>query len=133
MNPKNPHPLLAPLAVCSVLLLVPGHTAAGPADHDLTPRHGGVVVVAKDLDFELVAKATLISLHVRDHGKAVDLSKASAKLTLLTGTLKSEVMLSPVGDRLQALGSFSVAVGTKAVAVVNLPGKPPKTARFTVK
>ncbi len=133
MNLKNRNPLLATLAICSGLLLLPGPAAAGPTDHDLTPRHGGVVVVAKDLDFELVAKPAAISLHVRDHGKLVDLRKASAKLTLLTGTEKTEVMLAPAGDRLQAQGNFKVGAGTKVVAVVSLPGKPPKTARFTVK
>jgi hypothetical protein len=30
-----------------------------------------VVVEANDMDFELVAKPGLITLHVRDHGKAL--------------------------------------------------------------
>ena len=37
----------------------------------------------KDVDYELVAKPELIQLHLRDHGKPVDVSKVSAKLTLL--------------------------------------------------
>jgi hypothetical protein len=100
--------------------------------HAHKPMHGGVVVEVKDMDYELVAKATVIQLYLRDHGKPADVSKASAKLTLLTGTEKQEVELKPVGDKLEATGSFKVGPGSKAVAVVTVAGKP-ATARFTVK
>jgi hypothetical protein len=88
------------------------------------------VVEVKDMDYELVAKPTVIQLHLRDHGKPADVSKASAKVTLLTGTEKQEVELKPAGDKLEATGSFKVGPGTKAVAVVTIGGKP-ATARFT--
>jgi hypothetical protein len=100
--------------------------------HEHKPLHGGVVVEVKDIDYELVAKPTMIQLHLRDHGKAADVSKATAKLTLLTGAEKQEVELKPVGERLEATGSFKVGPGTKAVAVVTVAGKP-ATARFTLK
>ena len=100
--------------------------------HEHKPMHGGVVVEVKDMDYELVAKPTVIQLYLRDHGKPADVSKASAKLTLLSGTEKQEVELKPVGDKLEASGSFKVGPGTKAVAVVTVGGKP-ATARFTMK
>ena len=100
--------------------------------HDHSPKHGGVVVEAKDADYELVAKPEVIQLYVRDHGKAVDLKGASAKLTLLTGTEKQEVTLAATGDRLEARGTFKIAVGTKVVAVVTRPGKPSQTIRFAL-
>ena len=100
--------------------------------HEHKPLHGGVVVEVKDMDYELVAKPTVIQLYLRDHGKPADVSKASAKLTLLSGTEKQEVELKPVGDKLEASGSFKVGPGTKAVAVVTVGGKP-ATARFTMK
>ena len=100
--------------------------------HEHKPLHGGVVVEVKDMDFELVAKATAIQLYLRDHGKPADVAKATAKLTLLTGAEKQEVELKPAGDKLEATGSFKVGPGTKAVAVVTVGGKP-ATARFTVK
>jgi hypothetical protein len=84
------------------------------------------------MDFELVAKPTTIHLHLRDHGKKADVSKATAKLTLLSGTEKQEVELKPVGDKLEATGTFNVGPGTKAVAVVTIAGKP-AVARFTLK
>ena len=100
--------------------------------HEHEPMHGGVVVEVRDMDYELVAKPEAIQLHVRDHGKPADVSKASAKVTLLTGAEKQEVELQPAGDRLQATGSFKVGPGTKAVAVVTVNGKA-ATARFTLK
>ena len=55
--------------------------------------HGGIVVEGKQTDFELVAKPDVIQLYLSDHGKKMDHSKASAKVTLLTGSEKQEVAL----------------------------------------
>lgn len=101
-------------------------------DHDHAPLHGGVVAEVKDVDYELVAAPELIRLHVRDHGKAVDVAGASARLTLLAGGEKQEVELRPAGAFLEAKGSFPVA-GAKVVAAVKLPGKPTATVRFALK
>lgn len=117
--------------VAAVALSVASTVFAAGA-HDHKPLHGGVVAEVKDVDYELVAKPSTIQIYVRDHGKPVDLSKATAKVTLLTGTAKQEVELKPAGDRLEAGGSFKVGAGTKAVAVVTINGKP-ATARFTLK
>lgn len=100
--------------------------------HEHKPMHGGVVVEVKDMDYELVAEPAVIRLYLRDHGKAVDMTKARAKITLLTGTVKQEVELKPTGDTLEATGTFKVGPGTKAVAVVTVNGKL-ATARFTLK
>ena len=107
--------------------------ASGDHDHDLTPKHGGVVVETRQLEQELVAKPGVIQLYLSDHGKPVDVSKASAKLTLLAGSEKQEVELKPAGDRLEAVGSFKVAAGTKVIAVVSGASKSASTARFTLK
>jgi len=101
--------------------------------HEHKPMHGGVVVEVKDIDYELVAKPTMIQLHLRDHGKPADVSKASAKLTLLTGAEKQEVELKPAGDKLEASGAFKVGPGTKVVALVTIAGKSAGTVRFALK
>ncbi len=106
--------------------------AAENHSHNTKPLHGGVLMVVKDIEYELVAKPDLLQLHLRDHGKAVDVSKASAKLTLLAGTQKQEVELKPSGDKLEARGSFKVPANTKVVAVVSLAGHS-STARFVLK
>ena len=120
----------------SITLALAGSAFAAGAKHDHAhdhkPLHGGVVVDVKDIDYELVARPTTIQLYLSDHGKAINLSKASARITLLTGTERQQVELKPAGDKLEAVGSFKVGPGTKAVAVVTLAGKP-STARFTLK
>jgi len=128
------HSLIAAAAVAISFALAGAAHAADKHDHahEHKPLHGGVVVEVKDVDYELVAKPTTIQIHVRDHGKRADVSKASAKVTLLTGTEKQEVELKPAGDKLEATGTFKVGPGTKAVAVVTIDGKP-ATARFTIK
>ena len=110
--------------------------AAGNHDHghQHKPLHGGVVVESKDMDFELVAKSDVITLHLRDHGKPANTQGMSAKLTLLNGTEKSDVMLAPAGSStLEAKGSFKVAAGTKVVALVTMPGKKLANVRFAIK
>ena len=108
--------------------------SAGGHDHghEHKPLHGGVVSEVKDMDYELVAKPDLIQLHLRDHGKPVDVSKSNAKLTILVGTAKQEVELKPAGQQLEATGSFKLA-NSKIVALVSVPGKAPATVRFVLK
>ena len=126
------HALLASIAIA---LAIPAFAAGEKHDHahEHKPMHGGVVVEVKDMDYELVAKPTVIQLHLRDHGKPTDVAKASAKLTLLSGAEKQEVELKPAGDKLEATGTFKVGPGTKVVALVTIAGKPAGTVRFALK
>lgn len=100
--------------------------------HEDKPMHGGLVAEVKDMDYELVAKPDVLQLYLRDHGKPVDVSKTTAKVTLLAGADKQEVELKPTADKLEARGSFKVTPGTKVVAQVNLASKA-ATARFVLK
>jgi hypothetical protein len=118
--------------IAAAIALVLASTAHASGAHDHSPKHGGVVTEVKDMDYELVAKSSVVQLYLRDHGKKVDIPKATAKVTLLTGAEKQEVELKPAGDKLEATGSFKVGPGTKAVAVVTVNGKP-STARFTLR
>ena len=107
--------------------------AAYAQKDDHGPKHGGIFVETKALDFEVVAKPDLIQVYVADHGKAVKLDGAKGKVTLLNGSEKTEVELAPAGDKLEAKGGFKVAKGTKGIATVTLAGKSAATARFEVK
>lgn len=110
------------------------HAASGShAGHDDKARHGGNVSVEKDINYELVVKPDTVSLYVSDHGQPVELKDASAKLTLLSAQGKTEATLAPVGDRLEAKGSFKGGVGTKAMATVTLAGQAPTNVRFSLK
>lgn len=123
-----------PILAAAVIAAAPAFAAdEHDHQHDHASLHGGVVVEVKDIDLELVARPELLQLHLRDHGKTLDVTGGSARLTLLSGTEKQDVELKPAGDRLEARGSFKVGPATKLVAVVTLPGKPSTTARFTLK
>ena len=120
-------------ALLASLMAVSSVSAIAAGEHDHVPKFGGVVVETKAGDVEIVAKPDSIRIHITDHGKAMKLDGAKAKVTLLNGTEKSEAELIAVGDKLEAKGAFKVAKGTKGIAVVTLAGKPPVTARFEIK
>jgi len=120
---------IALIAATAVAFSLPAYAAE---KHDHSPKHGGVVVEVKDLDIELVAKPDVIQLYISDHGKPIDYSKATAKVTLLVGTEKQDIELKPVGGRLEAKGNYKVGSGTKVVAQVTINGRS-STARFALK
>ena len=123
-----------PALLASLLLATALPVAAHGDAHEHKPQHGGLVVEASDMDWELVAKPERIVLHVRDHGKKASTAGASGKLTLLVGKDKSEAVLKPAGDdRLEAEGPFKLGPGTKIVATVQLAGKKPANVRFSLK
>ncbi len=100
---------------------------------DHTPAHGGVVTEVNHSDYELVAKPDVLQLFLRAEGKSVDVSQGTAKLTILSGKEKQEVELKPASGKFEAKGEFKVAPGTKAVALVSLPGQPAVSVRFALK
>jgi hypothetical protein len=107
--------------------------ALAEGSHEHAAKHGGIVVGAKSLDFEVVARPELLQVYVSDHGKPVKLDGATGKVTLLNGAEKTEVLLLPAGGRFEARGVFKVAAGTKGLASVTLAGKGPVVVRFAVK
>lgn len=125
------HLLFNLIAATALAFTLPA--ALADAQHDRVARHGGVVAEAGHMEVELVLRAEAARLYLRDHGKPVKIDGASAKLTLLVGADKTEAALTPAGDWLEAKGAFKPAAGTKAVAVIVLPGKAPVTARFSFK
>ena len=121
--------------IAAITLSLSGHVFAAAGHdhgHEHQSLHGGVVTEVKDMDYELVTKPEVIQLHLRDHGKPVDVANASAKLTILLGTEKQEIELKPAGQWLEAKGNFKVD-GGKAVALVSFKGKSPVSVRFMLK
>ena len=95
-------------------------------------KHGGVVALASDLSFELVALPGGVVLHVDNHGKPLPLAGISGKLTVLSGADKSEATLAVVGDVLQAKG-LVLQPGAKVVAALTTSDKRVITVRFHLK
>ena len=101
--------------------------------HEHKPLHGGIVTEVRDMDYELVARTDSIQVYLRDHGKAVDVSQATAKVTLLSGSEKQDVELKAAGDKMEAKGVFKLTPGTKALVLISLPGGKTASARFVLK
>jgi hypothetical protein len=124
--------LFAPLAAVLIAVAGPACAADGHG-HDHKPLHGGIVAESGPTEYELVARPDAITLHAREKGKPVNVQGARAKLTILSGGEQAVVDLKPANDRLQAVGSFKVAAGTKIVATVELQGRKPANLRFAIK
>ena len=92
-----------------------------------------MVLEVNDLAFEVVANSSRIQIYVREHGKPTNISRASAKLTLLADPERQRVELTPAGGALEATGSFQVSAGAKATVVLALPGRPVVSVRFALK
>ncbi len=118
------------ILITSLLLSFYGFVYAG-AGHELKPVHGGVMVEAKDVDVELVAKSEILAIYLSDHGKPLSPEGGNAKLTILNGSDKKDYDLLSTGDRFELKGFFSVPKGSKAIAVIKLKSKV-ITARFNL-
>ncbi|MBK7900698.1 MAG: hypothetical protein IPJ99_15525 [Betaproteobacteria bacterium] len=121
--------LTVALALCALNLpMAPAHAHA---EHG-KPQFGGVVAEAGEVQFEIVGKDGRVTVHVSNHGNPVDVSGASAKLTVLSGADRSEVELKPVGgDRLEGQGS--IASGAKLLVTLQWPGKKPLQGRAVMR
>jgi hypothetical protein len=120
--------IIALLAASATSAIAYAHGPLEPA------KFGGIVVAAKDVEYEFVIKPDSVAVYVEDHGKKISTEGATAKLILLNGSDKSEVALTPAGaNKLEAKGTFKAVPGTKAVSVITLAGKPSATTRFALK
>ena len=116
------------IATLLISFIGPAHAGAG---HDLKPMHGGVIVEAKDIDVELVAKPDSLSLYLTDHGKPIPIDGGTAKLTVLIGSDKKDFELLPNEGKLEVKGNFAIPKGAKAIAVIKIGAKV-TTARFNL-
>lgn len=119
------------LLLATAALAAASFNAVAHGDH--RPLHGGIVNEAADLQFELVPHPGGAALYLVDHGKPVATAGMTGKLTVLSGTAKSEAELKPAGDNKLEAAGVTLAPGSKVVA--SLAGARAKTVtvRFTVK
>lgn len=97
------------------------------------PQHGGVVQVANDIGFELVAEADGATLYLQDHGKPMASAGLAGKLAVLVGSQRAEAELKPAGDNKLRASGVKLSPGAKVVAVVNSASGKATTVRFTIK
>jgi hypothetical protein len=97
------------------------------------PRHGGVVQMANDVSFELVADADGATIYLIDHDAPMPSTGLSGKLVVLSGAEKSEAEVKPAGDNKLRVTGVKLASGAKVVATLNNVEGQTATVRFTVK
>lgn len=96
------------------------------------PRHGGVVQVAHDVGFELVAGADGVTLHLMDHDAPMPTQGMGGKLIVLQGVHKTEAALTAAGDNKLRAAGVKLAKGDKAVAVLGPVAGKTVSVRFTI-
>lgn len=121
--------------LASIVLVTTGLIApvlAGP-NHDLTPKHGGIVAESRDVTLELVILGNQVNLYINDHGKMPNMKELKGKLTILSGSVKTEHIFSPAEQYLTASGIANLTKGSILVATIT--GYQGKTlnARFVYK
>jgi hypothetical protein len=107
--------------------------AANATAHGSKATHGGIVQAAGDLSFELVSKDGSAIIYIDDHGKARPTASAGGTLTVLKGTAKAVLALTPGPDNTLVAAGANLAPGAKAVAAVTFANKAPVSVRFSVK
>lgn len=117
------------------LVLAATTLACGPtmAHGGASPQYGGIVQMVDDMSFELVARADSAELYLGDHGEKVPTANMTGKLTVLSGTNKSEAKFEPAGGhKLEAKG-VKIAKGDKVIALVTSADKKTTSVRFVIK
>jgi hypothetical protein len=129
MNTMKTKPLLIAAVLGAAALAMNSAIAHGAAG----PRHGGIVQVANDVNFELVVDADGATIYLVDHDQDMPSKGISGKLTVLQGGPKSEADVKATeGNKLRATG-VKIASGAKVVAVLNNVEGKTATVRFTIK
>ena len=118
----------------TALLAVAALATGGAWAHgDDKSRHGGQVQMAGETKFELVAKGDTVELYLDDHGTTMPTGKLTGKLTVMSGSNKSEAKLEPEGtDKLVAKG-VKLVKGDKVITLVTMADKSTSSARFVIK
>ncbi|QZA82330.1 hypothetical protein [Deefgea piscis] len=105
------------------------------ADGEMTPKHQGVMAEATTgTRAELSTQGNMLMVYLTTHSdKAIATKGAVAELTLLNGSEKQTVKISPSGDNsFMAYGPYKAVAGTKALLKVTLPGKSAEQFRFSL-
>ena len=103
------------------------------AHGDAAAQYGGIVQMVDDQSFELVVRGDSAALYLGDHGEKVPTANMTGKLTVLSGTNKSEAKLEPAGGhKLEAKG-VKITKGDKVIALITSADKKTTSVRFVIK
>ena len=118
-----------------LLLLSAATLACGAAlaHGDAPPQYGGIMQMVDDMSFELVVKGDTAALYLSDHGEKVPTANMTGKLTVLSGTNKSEAKLEPAGGNMLEAKGVKIAKGDKVIALMTSTDKKTTSVRFVIK
>jgi hypothetical protein len=126
--------VLPSFAAALILTLVPVGFNVARAHGGTQPEHGGIVQLVGDMSFELVPAADRVELYVEDDGDEVTSADLAAKLTIVEGGAKSEVVLASAGGNKFEAKGVKIAKGAKVTALLTLKDKESKiAANFIIK
>lgn len=121
-------------AIFTALLVASALAAPAAWAHgDEKARHGGLVQMAGEVKFELVARGDAAEVYLDDHGTAIPTGKLSGKLTVMSGATKSEAKLEPAGNEKLVAKGVKLQKGDKVIALVTMEDKSTSSARFVIK
>ncbi|MDP2170889.1 MAG: hypothetical protein Q8J96_10755 [Rhodocyclaceae bacterium] len=122
------------VAIVPIALITLAMLGASPvmAHGGAVAKHGGIAQMASDLSFELVPGPEGVVIYVEDHGQPLAPTGMSGKLTILTGSEKTEAPLVVAGDKLEAKG-VKLGKGSKVVASLKTAQQKSITVRFSVR
>ncbi len=119
---------------CAALLLA-GLSAMGAAQAhgEAKAQHGGVVQMAQDVGFELVAGPQNATLYLSDHGQPLATQGIRGKLVVMQGGKTTEAPLAPGGGNALIAQGLKLGPGATVVALVNPVAGKAVTVRFVLK
>lgn len=97
--------------------LIPAAYAHG----DLKPAHGGQIAEGKAVTVEVTIDPSMTMAFLSDHGKNVDSTGTSGEVTLLNGSIKSSIKLSPSGGNSLMGAGAKLSPGAKAIIKITRP------------
>jgi len=115
-------------------LIMTASIAGTALAHGDRAEFDGIVQSVGNLQFELVKKNSAAIIFVQNHGKKFSTVVARGTLTVMNGTVKTEVPLQPSGDNaMETNGDAKLAPGAKAIAAITFADNKTVTVNFSVK
>lgn len=128
-----PAPAAASAAASAPRFHVPA-PRTGPGGSTYGAKHGGLVMSEQGVTVEFDAQPTYLHLYVTENDQPVDLTGATAHITLLNGVDIVDAYLDPSADRqrLTINGEYKLRHGTRMIVRVALADGRKLTLRYLI-
>lgn len=117
----------------ALTIALSGVAGRASAHEPMDPKHGGRILVAADLDFEIVQRGDDLIFYIEDHGELVSTEGASSTVTVIREGRPVEVKLSPMAPNALVASATRPVAGTAVVVVIKLRRPADLTFRFVAR